>query len=68
MRLHSATVGALASVALSALAGFAFFIVTLVAGDYTWVARVGGAAWVFLLSAVILLPTLMPWLRERAGR
>jgi steroid 5-alpha reductase family enzyme len=68
MRLQPAQVGALASIALSALAGLVFFLITLATGNYTWVARIGGSAWVFALSSVILLPTLMPWLRDRAGR
>lgn len=45
----------------------AFLLVTLVTGDYDWVARLGGAAWVFMLAVIILLPTLMPWLRD-SGR
>jgi len=43
----------------------AFLAVTTLTGDYTWVARVGGAGWVFLLSMIILMPTLAPWLRRR---
>jgi hypothetical protein len=29
------------------------------------VARLGGSAWVFLLSMIILMPTVTPWLRRR---
>jgi hypothetical protein len=51
--------------ALSLLAAGTFFAVTALTGDYSWVARVGGAAWVFLLSMVILMPTVTPWVRSR---
>ena len=53
------------SIAVSALAAGAFFAVTVLTGDYTWVARLGGSAWVFLLSMIILMPTVTPWLRRR---
>jgi hypothetical protein len=48
----------------SLAAGLIFFVVTL-AGDYSWVTRVGGALWVFLLCIIILMPTVTPWVRER---
>lgn len=59
--------GALASLAASLLAGLVFLAAAWL-GGYGWVARLGGAAWVFGLSVIILLPTLMPLLRERAER
>ena len=40
---------------------------TVLTGDYSWVARAGGGAWVFLLSKIILMPTVTPWLRKRLG-
>jgi hypothetical protein len=51
----------------SLAAGAVFFLVTL-AGDYSWVARIGGAVWVFALSMIILMPTITPWIRERMNR
>ena len=51
----------------SLAAGLAFFSVTLLGGDYSWVARVGGAVWVFALTMIILMPTVTPWVR-RWGR
>ena len=51
----------------STLAAGAFFAVTVLTGDYSWVARVGGSAWVFGLSMIILMPTVTPWLRKRLG-
>ncbi len=50
---------------VSALATGIFFAITVLTGDYSWVARVGGSAWVFLLSMIILMPTVTPWLRKR---
>ena len=50
---------------VSVLAAGIFFAVTLLTGDYSWVARVGGSAWVFGLSMIILMPTVTPWLRKR---
>jgi len=50
---------------VSLLAAGVFFAITVLAGDYSWVARVGGSAWVFLLSMVILMPTVTPWVRKR---
>lgn len=52
---------------LSVLAGGVFFAVTAVTGDYTWVARIGGAGWVFLLSMIILMPTVTPVVRRLSG-
>ncbi len=50
---------------VSALVAGAFLAVTVLTGDYSWVARVGGSAWVFLLSMIILMPTVTPWVRRR---
>ena len=50
----------------SLLAAGAFFAVTVATGDYSWVARIGGAIWVFGLSMIITMPTVTPWLRGRA--
>ena len=52
---------------VSALATSIFFAITVLTGDYSWVARVGGSAWMFLLSMIILMPTVTPWLRKRLG-
>ena len=47
------------------LAAGTFLAVTVFTGDYGWVARLGGAAWVFILSMIILMPTVTPWLKRR---
>ncbi len=51
--------------AVSALAAGSFFAVTALSGDYSWVARVGGSVWLFLLSMIIMMPTVTPWVRKR---
>ena len=50
---------------MSALAAGIFFAVTTLTGDYSWVARVGGSVWLFLLSMIVLMPTITPWVRRR---
>ena len=40
---------------------------TLVTGDYSWVSRIGGAVWLFLLAMIILMPTVTPLVRARFG-
>jgi hypothetical protein len=44
-----------------------FLAATTLRGDYDWVARLGGAGWVFLLSMIILIPTVTPWVKKRLG-
>lgn len=51
---------------ISLLAAGIFLAVTL-SGDYTWVARIGGAAWVFLLAMIILMPIVTPQVKRRIG-
>ncbi len=60
-------ISAVAYTTASTLAAGAFFAVTLLTGDYSWVARVGGSVWVFGLGMIILMPTVTPWLRRRLG-
>lgn len=48
----------------SLAAALAFFAAASI-GDYEWVGRLGGAAWVFALMMVILMPTVTPLLRAR---
>lgn len=58
---------ALLYTSISLLAAAIFLAATIGTGGYPWVARLGGAAWVFLLSMIILMPTLTPWVRKRLG-
>jgi hypothetical protein len=53
---------------IALLAAGSFLAATILSGDYDWVARLGGAGWVFLLSMIILMPTITPWVKRRLGR
>ena len=59
-------VSALIYTSLSLAASGLFLAVTL-AGDYDWVARLGGAGWVFLLSMIVLMPVVTPLVKKRRG-
>lgn len=53
--------------AISLVAAAVFLGLTL-AGEYTWVARLGGAAWVFLLSMIVSMPIITPLVKARLGK
>jgi type IV secretory pathway TrbD component len=53
---------------VSIAAGLVFLAVTIAFGDYDWVARTGGAVWIFALCMIILMPTVTPLIRERMNR
>jgi type IV secretory pathway TrbD component len=53
---------------LSLTAGLVFLAVTITFGGYDWVARIGGALWVFGLCMIILMPTVTPLVRETMAR
>ena len=55
------------SLGVAGAGALAFLLVTLLTGDYDWVARLGGAAWVFMLAVIIGLPTVMPLMRSRGA-
>ncbi len=57
-------VSALIYTSISVAASAVFFIVTT-AGSYDLIARVGGAAWVFLLSMIILMPIITPLVKKK---
>jgi hypothetical protein len=65
--MSAGVVAAVLYTGLSLLAGLAFFLATLF-GDYGWVAQIGGGVWVFALCMIILMPTIIPWVRERMNR
>ncbi|MDO8394440.1 MAG: YHS domain-containing protein [Dietzia sp.] len=62
---RSVYISALTYTGISALASTLFLGATFAWGDYTRVARAGGAGWVFLLSMIILMPTITPWVKKR---
>ena len=61
-------VAAVIYTSIALLGAWTFLAATIVTGDYDWVARLGGAGWVFLLSMIILMPTVTPWVKRRLGR
>jgi hypothetical protein len=63
---NAARVAALIYTGGSLAAALVFFAAATL-GGYGWVARLGGAGWVFALAMIILMPTVTPFLRERAG-
>jgi hypothetical protein len=44
-----------------------FFVITVI-GDYSWVARIGGAIWVLLLSLIITMPLVTSAVKKRYSR
>jgi len=64
-RYRVGLIGAMLYTSVSLAAAGAFLAATVLSGDYGWVARLGGATWVFLLAMIILMPTVTPWLKRR---
>ncbi|MDR7435703.1 MAG: hypothetical protein QN189_11315 [Armatimonadota bacterium] len=50
---------------IALLAGLLFLAVTSLWGGYPAVARYGGAVWVSLLTWIITMPVLAPWLKRK---
>ena len=62
---RASTLGRVVCVIISlATAGVFFAGATL--GGYDTIARYAGSGWVFLLTMIVTLPTVMPWLKKRA--
>ncbi|HLA81399.1 MAG TPA: hypothetical protein VJP78_07265 [Thermoleophilia bacterium] len=61
----SARAAALIYGGVSFLAALAFLLVTTMTGSYPLVARWGGAAWVFVLLMIVLMPIVIPRVRNR---
>lgn len=51
---------------MSVIGAIVFWLVTTFTGSYPAVARYGGAAWVFLLLMIVLMPLIIPRVRRRA--
>lgn len=47
-----------------ALAAAGLFLAITLAGRYTWIARAGGAAWVFILALIILMPPVISYYKR----
>ena len=69
MRITQDNAGRLSALVYTsgALISAAAFFAAAALGGYGWVARLGGSVWVFALAMIILMPTVTPFLRERAG-
>jgi len=61
------TVSAVVYIASASLVALAIFVAATAAG-YDWVARIGGAGWVFLLAMIILMPIVPSLVRARVGQ
>lgn len=48
---------------ISLVAAGLFFTVTTL-GGFGWVARIGGSAWIFLLSMIVLMPIVIPAVKK----
>jgi membrane protein YdbS with pleckstrin-like domain len=55
-------------VGTSLVAALVFWLVTTFVGTYPAVARYGGAAWVFILFMIVLMPIVIPRVRNRRRR
>ncbi len=50
------------------VAAAVFFLVATLPGEYTPVERLGGMAWVFMLSMIILMPIVTPLVKKKWRR
>ncbi|MDA8211300.1 MAG: hypothetical protein M0021_05400 [Clostridia bacterium] len=58
-----ATISAFWYTGISVVLAVAFFLGTGV-GKYDLVARYGGAVWVFILTMIITMPVIIPWVKK----
>ena len=58
------TISALWYTGISVALAVAFFLITGM-GKYDVVARYGGAIWVFILTMIITMPVIIPWVKKR---
>lgn len=63
-KVGSGLVSAFIYLPIALVVSGAFFVVTFI-GDYPWVARLGGAVWVFVLTNVVLMPMVIPRVQKR---
>lgn len=69
MRITQENAGRLSALiyVMGSLAAAGVFFAVATIGGYEWLARLAGSAWVFALAMIILMPTVTPFFRERAG-
>lgn len=65
---HAGLIAALLYCGAAFAAGLAFWLVTSFAGSYPAVARFGGAAWVFILVMIVLMPVVIPRIKARGDK
>ena len=65
LRLTGERAAALIYTGTSFVVALAFWLVTTFIGDFTNVARWGGAAWIFLLMMIVLMPIVIPRMKRR---
>jgi hypothetical protein len=53
---------------ISVVGAVVFWLVTTYTGSYPAVARYGGAAWIFILLMIVLMPLVIPRVRAWAKR
>ena len=63
---NPSVISAFIYISISLTASGVFFTLTLF-GDHTWVTRIGGAVWIFLLVMIVLMPTIIPIIKKRLG-
>ena len=51
--------------AISLAVASAFYVTASALSNYTAVAIYGGTAWIFLLSMIVTMPTVVPWMKKR---
>ena len=70
MRVNEDNLNTVSAVVYTAGAALVAAVVfgAAIAADYGWVARIGGAGWVFMLTMIILMPVVPSLLRTRAGQ
>ncbi|MCL5962140.1 MAG: hypothetical protein M1358_22965 [Chloroflexi bacterium] len=62
---RAARISALIYTPISLAIALTFIFVASAMGKYTATAVYGGAAWVFLLSMIVTMPTITPWVKSR---
>lgn len=61
-----AKISALLYTGISLVVALLFLLLTYVTGKtYSPVARYGGVAWVFILTMIITMPVVIPWVQKR---
>ena len=60
-------ISALTYTPISLVAAGIFFAITVL-GDYSWVARIGGAIWILLLSFIISMPLVTSFVKKRSNQ